>query len=160
MIPEEKAKNGIQHRVPPSDLAIQLLQQLKAITRKSKWLFPSETGKTHVRGKSIDKAVRRSDNSVFHPAGIKHFTPHDLRRTAATHMTAMGISRLIVSKILNYTDSSITAIYDRHSYDAEKREALDRWGNELSRIIGNPLANNIVNFEHRHLLTGTEGAST
>lgn len=40
----------------------------------------------------------------------------------------MGIPRLVVSKILNHVESGVTAIYDRHSYDAEKREALAKWG--------------------------------
>jgi integrase len=62
------------------------------------------------------------------------YVPHDLRRTAATFMTSMGISRLVVSKILNHVESGVTAIYDRHSYDAEKREALEKWGQRLEEI--------------------------
>lgn len=135
IIPEKKAKNGVHHRVPLSDLAIELITQLKKISGKSRWLFPSDTGKSHMRGESIGKAVRRSDEKIFKEAKLKHFTPHDLRRSAATHMTEMGISRLVVSKILNHVDSSITAIYDRHSYDAEKRNALEMWGQRLNEII-------------------------
>ena len=62
--------------------------------------------------------------------------PHDLRRTAASFMTSMGISRLVVSKILNYVESGITAVYDRHSYDAEKRQALVRWAGKMDEILG------------------------
>ena len=62
-------------------------------------------------------------------------TPHDLRRTAASHMTGMGVPRLTVSKILNHIESGITAVYDRHSYDQEKRQALDLWGDKLSKIL-------------------------
>jgi len=47
----------------------------------------------------------------------------------------MGVPRLTVSKILNHIESGITAVYDRHSYDNEKREALALWGDRLSRII-------------------------
>lgn len=50
-------------------------------------------------------------------------------------MTEMEISRLVVSKILNHVDSRITAIYDRHSYDAEKRNALEAWGKKLGQLI-------------------------
>jgi hypothetical protein len=50
-------------------------------------------------------------------------------------MTAMGISRLVVSKILNHVESGITAVYDRHSYDQEKRKALNAWGRKLDTII-------------------------
>lgn len=50
-------------------------------------------------------------------------------------MTSMGIPRLVVSKILNHAESGITAVYDRHSYDAEKREALERWGDRVGEIL-------------------------
>jgi len=56
------------------------------------------------------------------------FTPHDLRRTAATKMTEAGINRLAISKVLNHAESGVTAVYDRHSYDKEKRQALETWG--------------------------------
>ena len=66
---------------------------------------------------------------------VLNSTPHDLRRTAASHMTGMGVPRLTVSKILNHIESGITAVYDRHSYDQEKRKALDLWGDKLRKII-------------------------
>jgi integrase len=135
IIPDTKAKNGIKHRVPLSTLAIELLIKLKNITGKSRWLFPSATSKLHMRGESVDRAVRRSSEKIFQQANIKYFTPHDLRRTAATHMTAMGIPRLVVSKILNHSDNNITAIYDRHSYDAEKQNALEAWGSKIKQLI-------------------------
>ncbi len=145
-IPDSKAKNGIAQRVPLSELAIELLKAIKPLSNESPWLFPSENGKNHMRGQSIDRAVRRSD-SVFEKAKIKHFTPHDLRRTAATHMTEMGISRLVVSKILNHADSNITAIYDRHSYDSEKKNALEAWGKKLKQMIDSTQkANNVVDI--------------
>jgi integrase len=63
------------------------------------------------------------------------FWPHDLRRTAATAMTSGGVPRLIVSRILNHADGGVTAIYDRASYDAEKRAALDWWAIRLQGIL-------------------------
>jgi len=50
-------------------------------------------------------------------------------------MTGMGITRLTVSKILNPVDPGVTAVYDRHSYDREKREALEEWSNRLSLLV-------------------------
>ncbi len=151
IIPESKAKNGVHHRVALSELAIELLKDLKKLNSKSRWLFPSDTGKSHMRGESIGKAVRRSNEVVFRKAKINHFTPHDLRRTAATHMTEMGISRLVVSKILNHIDSSITAIYDRHSYDAEKRNALESWGKRLSQLIDSSKnTDNIIDLDRNN----------
>ncbi len=45
-----------------------------------------------------------------------------------------------MSKILNHVDSGVTAAYDRHSYDLEKRSALDFWGKRLDAIIANKRA--------------------
>jgi integrase len=70
--------------------------------------------------------------------GLPRFTPHDLRRTAATHMTRAGISRFIVGKVLNHSEQGVTTVYDRASYDREKRAALDKWACELRRILGAP----------------------
>ena len=63
------------------------------------------------------------------------FRGHDLRRTAASIMASAGVTRLVVAKVLNHVETGVTAVYDRHFYDAEKRAALDLWGRELQRIL-------------------------
>jgi hypothetical protein len=50
-------------------------------------------------------------------------------------MTGAGVSRLVVSKVLNHAEKGITAVYDRHSYDAEKRVALETWARMLTDIL-------------------------
>ena len=52
-------------------------------------------------------------------------------------MVGAGVSQLVVSKIVNHAESGVTAVYDRHSYDREKREALDFWGRRLDAIVAN-----------------------
>jgi integrase len=130
-IPSKKAKNKLSHRVPMSPLALQLLEQIKLLSGESSWLFPSSKGDKPLLHTSIDHALHKNEAKF----AIPPFTPHDLRRTAASHMTGMGVSRLTVSKILNHIESGITAVYDRHSYDREKREALDKWGDTLIKIL-------------------------
>ena len=130
-IPALKAKNNQTHRVPLSSLAIELLGEIKQLSGDSRFLFPAKLKDTHITGSSIDHAVRRCNFN-----GVKPWTPHDCRRTTASYITSMGISRLVVSKILNHSESSsVTAVYDRHSYDNEKQHALERWAKELKRII-------------------------
>ena len=65
------------------------------------------------------------------------FRPHDLRRTAASGMAALGTARETLSKILNHksADGSVTAIYDRYSREAEMRRALFAWGSKLEAIL-------------------------
>jgi len=130
-IPSEKAKNNLSHRVPLSSLALQLLDQVKLHSGNSRWLFPSRQGDKPVLDTSIDHALHKNEAKF----GIPSFTPHDLRRTAASHMTGMGVPRLTVSKILNHIESGITVVYDRHSYDQEKRLVLDLWGEKLRKIF-------------------------
>lgn len=130
-IPATKAKNNHAHRVPLSPLAIKLLKDVKKLSGDSRFLFPAKQKNTHITGSSIDHAVRRCSFS-----GVKTWTPHDCRRTSASFMASLGISRLVVSKILNHSESgSVTAIYDRHSYDDEKRNALEAWAQKLNEIV-------------------------
>ena len=125
-IPAERSKNGLPHRVPLTKPVIRILRELRAVD--SPWVFPSP--KTDGPLSSTQKAVER----IRRRAGID-FRGHDLRRTAASFMTSMGTPRLVVAKILNHVETDITAVYDRHSYDREKREALDAWAERLERIV-------------------------
>lgn len=142
IIPATKAKNGLPHNVPLSNIAISILQRLKEISNNSKWIFPSFNPNQHITSTAIDHALRRNKT---HFEDVDTFTPHDLRRTTASHMTALGISRLVVSKILNHAENSVTAIYDRHSYDKEKKHAMDVWDSKLNEIISTKQKENASN---------------
>ena len=84
------------------------------------------------RDSNTQKAIER----VVEGSGVD-FRGHDLGRTAASLMVGAGAPRLVVSKILNHVETGVTAVYDRHSYDLEKRAALDFWGKRLEGIISN-----------------------
>ena len=139
-IPAEKSKNGLPHRVPLSSFAIETLNELKIISGDSKWLFPSPRNGQHIAETSVDHAVR--ENAEYFE--VDHFTPHDLRRTAASMMTASGIQRLTVSKVLNHVETGVTSVYDRHSYDKEKQKALRSWGLQLETILGLKKSNKVI----------------
>jgi hypothetical protein len=59
-------------------------------------------------------------------------------------MTGIGVEWLIVIKILNHLERSIRAVYDRHSYDNEKRAALLRWDRHLNEIVEDKPPSNMV----------------
>jgi integrase len=128
-IPSEIAKNGLAHRVPLSAHALALLDEIRPLGEGSEWVFPGAGHSGH------RVAIHKAKARICRRSGIS-FVPHDLRRTAASHMTGMGIGRLVVSKLLNHVESGVTSVYDRHGYDAEKRTALDAWGARLEEIIG------------------------
>lgn len=138
-IPE--TKNGLPHRVPLSPPAVELLKAAKTLSGNSPWVFSSLKKNGPIAGASVDHALRLALSSLE----MEHFTPHDLRRTAATFMTGTcGIPRLIVSKVLNHAESHITSVYDRASYDKEKMTALESWGRELKGIIEGSETCNVI----------------
>ncbi len=47
----------------------------------------------------------------------------------------MGVPKDTIAKILNHAEGGVTAGYIRHSFDDEKRGALERWGRRLDDII-------------------------
>ncbi len=134
IIPAEIAKNGRAHRVPLSLLAMNILDAAQSMGI-DRYLFPSarltEEGRDReMSPTALSHALRRNLSAIQ----ITPFTPHDLRRTAATHIGMLGHNRLVISKILNHVEGGVTAIYDRHTYDTEKRAALEDWSSKLEKI--------------------------
>ncbi len=129
-IPPEKSKNGMSHRVPLTSMAQRIISQMKSLqeTSPSRYVFPSPKGDAPVE--NVQKAIQRIKKST----GID-FHGHDLRRTTASLMTSTGIPRLTVSKILNHVEPGVTKVYDRYSYDREKREALEAWSRRLTLLV-------------------------
>lgn len=128
-IPGDASKNGRAHRVPLVPEAVALLKAVWETHKHETLVFP---GKQRRAG----AAVWEPGDRVRTASGVD-FVPHDLRRTAASMMAGMGIPRLTISKILNHVEHGVTKIYDRHSYDREKREALEAWSGRLIEILDN-----------------------
>lgn len=134
-IPSHKAKNGNAHRVHLTDLALEILGEMRNLAGSSRYWMPSRIGDKPVMANSISQALRLN----LHAIGLQNVTPHDLRRAAASMISSIGVARLVLAKILNHVDSSVTAVYDRHGYDQEKKEALTLWTQKLRQICGLPL---------------------
>ena len=126
-IPKKKTKNSKVHRVFLNKIALELIGE----PQKKRFVFPS-LRKTDqpIHPNAFGKALR----SKMGKFGIEYFSAHDLRRTAATHIAELGHG-IYVGKVLNHTDQSITAIYDRYAYDKEKKIALSAWGRKLEGLI-------------------------
>ena len=139
-IPPEAAKNGKAHRVPLTADAIQVLRDVREIHSNSLWVFPGKEGKSMGDQWWMAERIRIA-------SGVD-FNPHDLRRTAASMMTGMGIPRFTVAQILNHTEAGATKIYDRHSYDLEKQRALEAWSYRLMDIVsGKEPVSNVVELD-------------
>jgi hypothetical protein len=69
---------------------------------------------------------------------VPHWALHDLRRTCATNLAALGIPVHVTEKLLNHvsgTTSGIVAVYQRHTYLDEMREAIEAWEARLLSVV-------------------------
>ncbi len=69
-------------------------------------------------------------------ADLAGLRPHDLRRMCATRLNTLGVLPHITEKILNHTMQGVMAVYNRADYEAERIEAMQRWADELDRVLG------------------------
>jgi integrase len=159
ILPADRAKNRREHVIPLSAPALGILAEVAP--NEAGYLFPSSLTGTPYRGQSISHATRylftprpvskvrkrpSQQPTAASLAGImERFTPHDLRRTVATRMRELGISRGDVKMVLNHVETDVTARYDRYDGLAEKRRALDLWAQRLMQIVsGEASAENVV----------------
>jgi integrase len=131
VLQSEDTKSARTHLVPLSPLAIELL---KATPQFGPFVWSSD-GETHIKCYSQGK---KKLDTLLHAKGreLKPWRLHDLRRTAATHMVRLGVSELVVGRVLNHAPQGVTArTYALHSYESEKRQALGKWASEIDQIM-------------------------
>ncbi len=132
VLPGARTKNGRLHIVPLSDPAKALLAEFKSGNR------------THVFGRDDTgfqgwaKAKRRIDARIKEINPLPHWTVHDLRRTVATQMAELGVQPHIIEAVLNHVSGhkgGVAGIYNRATYDREKREALNLWAEHVTALV-------------------------
>jgi integrase len=142
-IPGEVAKNGRAHRVPlvPEAIAIIKAQQkhVNAPQTPADDESRDEANTDFVFvgiGASVRDRAKKAPSRIARVLNIQ-FRGHDLRRTAATKMAEAGVPRHHISAVLNHVEGGarVTRVYDRYSYDAEKRKALETWARTLQSIV-------------------------
>jgi len=130
-LPKERTKNGRPHIIPLSDTALEIIN---ARPRKGRENVFGETGTTGFGGWSHAKTAL--DGRI---GEIAPWTIHDLRRTAATIMAdELGVQPHIIEAVLNHVSghkSGVAGIYNRATYDKEKREALNLWAEHIMALV-------------------------
>ncbi|WP_345797145.1 tyrosine-type recombinase/integrase [Castellaniella sp. MT123] len=139
-----------------SDFALRQFKALHEITGDSAWCFPARNqraGDAHVCLRSVSKQVgdrqirfkdrskplrgRAFDDSLVLAGGERgDWTPHDLRRTGATMMQALGVSLDTIDRCQNHLLAGrVRRVYLRHDYEAEKTAAWQVLGDRLDAIL-------------------------
>jgi len=123
-------KNAKSHRLPLSAPVRALIDALVDGDEwpKAGYVFEYERALPRRR---LDKPVRE----VVAKLGIEPVTPHDLRRTCASMIASLGFGRQAIDRILNHTDKSITATYDRYSYAKEDLAIMEAVANKVTVLV-------------------------
>ena len=139
VLPGSRTKNGTPHEVPLSGMAVELLGSLPRFA--GDFVFSTTAGRIPIQGFGIFKDTIDTRAAELVPPGLVNWRFHDLRRTARTNLASLGVSPFIAELILGHQQKGVHAVYDVHRYQAEKREALERWANRLRDIVTPPPAN-------------------
>lgn len=142
-LPKERTKNGEAHDVPLADSVVSLVSALPRIAGDG-FVF-TKTGVTPVSGfsrakASLDKLMAQvgARETSDPKLNIEPWTFHDLRRTCASGMAALKIPPHVVEAVLNHRSGiikGVAAVYNRHQYSAEKRQALEAWAQRVLEIV-------------------------
>jgi integrase len=130
-LPAKRTKNASSHIVPLAPLAIDILKSVPRFLDSD--LVFTTNGKTPISG--FGRLKERLDQAVGLDTEDWRF--HDLRRTMATNMAMMRVQPHIIEAILNHKTgivSGVAAVYNRHAYLDEKREALERWAKKVEEM--------------------------
>lgn len=154
---ERREKTSTPHRVPLTPLALEIIETARSeverlsIRRQQEsagYVFEARPARPLNVG-SMDRAVKRHVEPLENQdvPELGHWTPNDLRRTARTELTACGFPEEIAERVIGHGDEGIIGVYNQHTYDAEKRAALEAWERRLHHIAaGESVEDNVVAF--------------
>ena len=129
-LPGARTKNNRAHIVPLSEPAKAILAGLRRRPDRA-CVF----GRRQDTGFSGWSAAKRDLDARTE---TEHWTVHDVRRTVATRMAELGVQPHIIEAVLNHVSGhkgGIAGIYNRATYDKEKREALALWAEHITALV-------------------------
>jgi integrase len=133
VLPAERTKNARSHVIPLSEVAKGILPWLREGDRT--FVF----GRDNTGFSGWGKAKEKLDARVAEAKKpLEHWTVHDLRRTVATRMADLGVQPHIIEAVLNHVGghkAGVAGIYNRATYDKEKREALNLWAKHVMTLV-------------------------
>ena len=143
-IPKERAKNSVAHEVQLSREAIEILSALPRIAGA---LVFTTNGKTSVSG--FSRAKERIDAIMTARAGraIDPWILHDLAQNGDDRNggaeNSAACRRPHLEPHVRHV-RGVAAVYNRHQYGEERRDALAAWGRAVEAIVSGRPATNVV----------------
>jgi integrase len=129
-IPAGKMKMRDAHVVPLASQAVDILKELKRLTGRSRFCFPSlRTGNRPMSENTVNAALRRMgyDNDTM--------TGHGFRAMASTRLNEMGWSPDVIERQLAHAErNKVRSVYNRAQYMAERRRMMQAWADYLQQL--------------------------
>ena len=147
IIPASTTKTARTYKVPLSTAAVAVIEaRIADLDRRRAgpdaqiaWLFPG-LGGAKPSGTNLTGNAHRS---TCKRAGITGYTPHDHRHSFATHMEAMGISRLIWDPIMGHSQGSMADLYSGHDFAKQRLDCMEKWADRIAAT----LSDNVVTLK-------------
>lgn len=131
-LPEERSKNGDAIDIPLAPVAVEWLRELHTFSCNSKFVLPARKMQNrmipHIQESTLPVALAKVRAEL---PEVPNFTIHDFRRTARTHLAALGVDPVVAERCLNHRIKGVEGIYNRHQYFNERRAALTQWAELL-----------------------------
>lgn len=155
VLPGNRTKNGHEHHVPLADAAIALIKALPRIGPPAGFLF-TLAGKVPVSNlarckRKLDAAVLAELRKIDPAAELKPWHLHDLRHTLKTWMQKARIAKDVRNAVQNHFDGDMDELYGHHSFDEEKRSALEAWARHVTAVVSGAPVANVVPLRSNHV---------
>jgi integrase len=136
-VPKSKTKNerheqAVDLRVPLVGRAAEVVRRRIEVVKHG-YLFPSRGVSGHVEQKVVGVAVwthqpysKTRPEQVRPRLPVTHWSPHDLRRTGRTQLSALGCRQELAEAVIGHMPEGIAGVYDKYTYDRERREWLTK----------------------------------
>ena len=135
-LPEERTKTSAAIDIPLPAVAVETLSELKRLACGSAYIFPARKMQSrmipHIDLNTLNAAISKHIRPLL--TDIPNFTIHDFRRTARTHLAALGVDPFVAERCLNHKIKGVEGIYNRHDYFDERKKALDEWARLLKAL--------------------------
>jgi len=133
-VPRERMKNGEEFVCPLSPTALALIKEGMSTGRDSVAVLSSRFRVRDSIGRtSLSQAVRYMLPKL---KSVEQFTPHDLRRTAATIASEHGSEDHWVEAQLHHLRTGVAKVYNQYTMIKEKRQTVDILEKAILKIIG------------------------
>jgi integrase len=135
VIPAERMKMRVEHKVPLTPQTIEILERLKPLSSHRKHLYPSYTDHNkHCNTESANKALGRMGYK-------KKLVAHGLRALASTSLNEQGHDPDVIESASSHVDKNeVRRAYNRAEYLERRRVLMCSWSQHIENAAAGKIS--------------------